>query len=135
MSSSWVDAYKFGTVDATTTSYEPVATGKPFNDAYRYMDWLLTVPLLLIELILVMDLDSVTTTKVSTQLGLAAGLMIILGYPGEITEDHGTRWFYWFLAMLPFCFIVYTLFIGLKDAVEKQPADARNLVSNARYVL
>merc|ERR1711988_1768969 len=22
-------------------------TGKPFNDAYRYMDWLLTVPLLL----------------------------------------------------------------------------------------
>ncbi len=26
-----------------------VATGIPFNDAYRYADWLLTVPLLLIE--------------------------------------------------------------------------------------
>merc|ERR1712039_179458 len=27
-----------------------------FNDAYRYMDWLLTVPLLLIEIVLVMKL-------------------------------------------------------------------------------
>jgi bacteriorhodopsin len=29
-----------------------------------YMDWLLTVPLLLIELILVMGLDDATTTEV-----------------------------------------------------------------------
>merc|ERR1712039_936531 len=32
--------------------YSP--TGHAFNDAYRYMDWLLTVPLLLIEIVLVM---------------------------------------------------------------------------------
>merc|ERR1740124_1867497 len=38
-------------------------TGKPFNDAYRYMDWLLTVPLLLIEIILVMKLDEAETTS------------------------------------------------------------------------
>ncbi|NBV51748.1 xanthorhodopsin, partial [bacterium] len=31
-------------------------TGEPFNDAYRYVDWLLTVPLLLTELVLVMKL-------------------------------------------------------------------------------
>ena len=28
-----------------------VASGTPFNDAYRYMDWLLTVPLLVVELL------------------------------------------------------------------------------------
>ena len=33
-------------------------TGAPFNDAYRYLGWLLTVPLLLIELILVMRLPA-----------------------------------------------------------------------------
>ena len=32
---------------------DPKLTGVPFNDAYRYMDWLLTVPLLLIEILLV----------------------------------------------------------------------------------
>merc|ERR1740129_441212 len=31
----------------------PTLTGAPFNDAYRHMDWLLTVPLLLIEMLLV----------------------------------------------------------------------------------
>merc|ERR1711953_1221207 len=46
---SWVDAYHYA-VDAE----HPTLTGVPFNDAYRYMDWLLTVPLLLIEILLVM---------------------------------------------------------------------------------
>merc|ERR1712146_625198 len=33
-------------------------TGVPFNDAYRYMDWLLTVPLLLMEIVLVRNLPA-----------------------------------------------------------------------------
>lgn len=135
MFNSWVDSYEFGAIDNDTNAYPDLtATGKPFNDAYRYMDWLLTVPLLLIELIMVMSLDEATTNDMCLKLGSAAALMIILGYPGEITMDHGTRWVFWFLAMLPFVFIVYTLFVGLKDAVEKQPAGARALVSQARYV-
>eukprot|EP01048_Picozoa_sp_COSAG05_P002338 COSAG05_NODE_93_length_19581_cov_53.686685_20_plen_284_part_00 len=132
---SWVESYDFGAIDNDSDAYPVLeATGKPFNDAYRYMDWLLTVPLLLIELIMVMSLDEATTNEMCLKLGSAAALMIVLGYPGEITMDHGTRWIFWFLAMLPFIFIVYTLFVGLKDAVEKQPAGARALVSQARYV-
>ena len=49
------------------------------------MDWLLTVPLLLIELIMVMGLDDKTTTELSIKLGSAAALMILLGYPGEVS--------------------------------------------------
>merc|ERR1712199_90700 len=41
--------------DADKYGYSP--TGISFNDAYRYVDWLLTVPLLLIEIVLVMRLD------------------------------------------------------------------------------
>ena len=98
------------------------------------MDWLLTVPMLLIELILVMGLDDATTTATCWKLGSAAALMIVLGYPGEISENMSTRWLFWVLAMIPFCYICYELFVGLKDAVDKQPANARGLVSNARYV-
>ena len=36
--------------------YEVTLTNEPFNDAYRYVDWFLTAPLLLIELLCVMDL-------------------------------------------------------------------------------
>merc|ERR1711959_499619 len=62
---SWVDAYEYPRANAgqeypdfRAQSYpDPKLTGVPFNDAYRYMDWLLTVPLLLIEIVLCMKLS------------------------------------------------------------------------------
>ena len=89
-------------------------TGTKFNDAYRYVDWLLTVPLLLIELILVMKLPLAETVSKSVRLGLLAALMIVLGYPGEVATSFGTRWLFFALSMIPFLFIVYELFTGLQ---------------------
>ncbi len=77
-------------------------TGTPFNDAYRYVDWLLTVPLLLIELILVMKLPKEETASLGWNLGLASALIVALGYPGEIQDVLRVRWFWWALAMIPF---------------------------------
>lgn len=109
-------------------------TGKPFNDAYRYVDWLLTVPLLLIELILVMKLSHEETVSRSFKLGTAAAVMVILGYPGEISSDMGTRWLWWVLAMIPFIYIVYELFFGLRASIEKQPEQTKALVRKACYL-
>ena len=44
------DAYTY----AGRSGMAPVLTGVPFNDAYRYMDGLLTVPLMLVEIQLAM---------------------------------------------------------------------------------
>merc|ERR1712078_577312 len=120
---SWVDAYEFpaseGGADAA-----PSLTGVPFNDAYRYMDWLLTVPLLLMELVLVMKFDTEAEAKQkSAVLGTVSALMIAFGYPGEtITEgpELSTRWMYWGVSMVPFLYIVYTLLVGLEAATEKE---------------
>jgi bacteriorhodopsin len=106
--------------------YSP--TGHAFNDAYRYMDWLLTVPLLLIEIVLVMKLSPEETKKQSLRLGVLSGLMILNGYPGESSGDASTRWTYWTLSMLPFCYIVYTLFFGLKESQDSQPEAVRDQV-------
>ena len=56
--------------------YTVTLAGAPFNDAYRYADWLLTVPLLLVELILVMRLPAEQTKRLSWSLGLASALMV-----------------------------------------------------------
>ncbi|MDJ0880086.1 MAG: bacteriorhodopsin-like [Gammaproteobacteria bacterium] len=109
-------------------------TGIAFNDAYRYVDWLLTVPLLLIELILVMRLSKEETYSKSLRLGLLAAIMIVLGYPGEISDDAGTRWIWWVLAMIPFIWIVYELFVGLRDSIAAQPENVRGLVNKARWL-
>lgn len=108
-------------------------TGVKFNDAYRYVDWLLTVPLLLIELILVMRLSRQETISKSIRLGSLAALMILLGYPGEISADSNMRWIFWVLAMIPFTIIVLELFNGLKTAIANQPASVRGLVNAARF--
>jgi len=110
------------------------ASGAIFNDAYRYVDWLLTVPLLLLELILVMGLSREETVKKGTMLSGLAALMVILGYPGEIAADSGTRWLWWTLSMIPFLIILYQLFVGLSKSIEAQPASVRGLVSSARWI-
>ena len=111
------------------------ATGKEFNRAYRYVDWLLTVPLLLLELILVMRLTRSETVSKSTALGGAAVLMIILGYPGEMSSNiGGTRLVFGILSMVPFLYIVYTLYTSLGEAIDRQPDDVKGLVKLARNV-
>lgn len=124
---SWTSS--FTVVNDTIT-----ATGVHFNDAYRYVDWLLTVPLLLIELILVMRLNPKETLSKSFRLGSLAALMIVLGYPGEVSQSSGTRWIWWALAMIPFVWIVYELFVGLKKSIASQPENVRGLVNGARIL-
>lgn len=108
------------------------ATATKFNDAYRYVDWLLTVPLLLIELILVMRLSREETVARGQKLAFAAALMILLGYPGEIASDPGTKAKWWILSMLPFIYIVMNLFSGLSKAINSQPESVRELIVTAR---
>ncbi|WP_372708349.1 bacteriorhodopsin-like [Brevundimonas sp.] len=109
-------------------------TGLAFNKAYRYVDWLLTVPLLLIELILVMRLSQSETISKATKLGIAAALMIILGYPGEIADDNTTRAIWGTLSTIPFLYIVWELFKGLGAAIERQPESVRGLIKSARLL-
>jgi len=114
---SWVEAYKY-----SAGKPGPELTGVPFNDAYRYMDWLLTVPLLLIEILLVMKLDEATYSAKSKTLGVGSALMIISGYYGEltVTGDLTPRWICWFVSMCFFVYIVYELLVGLKAATDSE---------------
>lgn len=128
---SWVDAFA---VTESGGAYTVSLSGSPFNDAYRYVDWLLTVPLLLIELILVMKLPAEETKSLSVKLGVASAVMVALGYPGEIQDDLSQRWVWWAAAMLPFCYVVFSLLIGLGEATHKQPDSVKGLVVAARYL-
>merc|ERR1740122_845310 len=120
---SWVEAYSYsagGIRDGALDITAPQLTGVPFNDAYRYMDWLLTVPLLLIEILLVMKLDEATFNAKAKSLGVGSALMIVSGYYGEltVTGDLTPRWICWFISMAFFLYIVQELLVGLSEATE-----------------
>jgi len=155
---SWDAAYTISESEAvagTVTTYTVAKSGKSFNDAYRYVDWLLTVPLLLIELILVMDLPAAKTRTLAWQLGLASALMVAIGYPGEVADEANTRWICFGLAIIPFIFVLYNLLVGLapksvegledeEEEDEEDPAlgaasvysneNVQSLIAYARYL-
>jgi len=122
---SWVDAYHYSAGKIEHGAMEmkaPEMTGIPFNDAYRYMDWLLTVPLLLIEILLVMKIDEKEYNTKAWNLGVSSALMIASGYYGElvVSGDLTPRWLCWFVSMIFFLYIVNELLNGLAAATASE---------------
>ena len=111
------------------------AAGHSFNEGYRYVDWLLTVPLLLAELIVVLALARKLQTSLLLRLIPASALMIALGYPGEISGDNFTRNVWGLLSTIPFLYILYVLFVELTKSLDRQPEAVRKTVSNMRLLL
>jgi bacteriorhodopsin len=133
---SWAGAFNREVVDGAAMF---VASGKPFNDFYRYADWLLTVPLLMVELIAVMALGRKESAKYLKVLIPAVILMIVLGYPGENAistgGSAGAIWGWFIASMIPFLIILGVLFTQLSAAIAKQPEQVRGLLNFARVVV
>ncbi len=126
---SWADAFTY-----TDGTY--VQDGVPFNEAYRYVDWMLTVPLLLAELVVVLKLDRSKTRSLLVRLTVAALAMIIAGYPGELAAPDSTAKIVWgVIGTLPFLYIVYVLFVELGNSLGRQAPGVMRLLSALRWIL
>lgn len=106
-----------------------------FNEAYRYVDWLLTVPLLLVEVIAVLALAKEVSKSLLMRLVPASAAMIALGYPGEISNDQNTQILYGVLSTLPFLYILYVLFVELGKSLDRQPEGVAATVGRLRLLL
>jgi bacteriorhodopsin len=125
---SWHDAFRL-----ENGTY--VLTGLPFNDAYRYVDWFLTVPLLCAELVSVMNLKPGVRGPLMGKLVVAAALMIGLGYPGEIATDTTTRTIWAVLSTIPFVYILFLLWGELSKAAKNESPAVKTLLMNTRLLL
>merc|ERR1711988_1754620 len=86
------------------------------------------------ELIFVMDLPAEETVTKAWRLGVGSGLMVALGYPGEVQNGPGARLQWWAFAMIPFIYVVYTLAVGLEEATKKMPPKIAATVRGARWL-
>ncbi len=125
-----VDAGTRGVAD----SFELVR-GVGFNEGYRYVDWLLTVPLLLFETIAVLALPRATRNSLLWKLIPASALMILLGWPGELTAEIGPKAIWGALSTIPFLFILYVLFVELSRAAKNQPNQVGKELAGLRWLL
>jgi bacteriorhodopsin len=106
-----------------------------FNEAYRYVDWILTVPLLLVEVVAVLALAKEASKSMMTRLVPASAAMIILGYPGEISTNNGTKILWGVLSTIPFLYILYVLFVELGNSLDRQPEGVAATVGRLRLLL
>lgn len=126
---SWEEAYTL------TGAGTYVASGKPFNDAYRYVDWLLTVPLLVAELVAVLALPKGRRGPLMAKLVIASALMIMLGYPGELSADTGTRVAWGLASTVPFLYILWVLYSELGKAAADNSGETKILLRNTQLLL
>jgi bacteriorhodopsin len=110
-----------------------------YNVGYRYVDWLLTVPLLLVELVAVLALAKAAQSSILNRLVPAATAMIVLGYPGDAKiailniPNEASVW--GLLSTIPFIYILYVLFIELGKSLVRQSAEVQKKVRILRLLL
>ena len=113
--------------------------GAVYNVGYRYVDWLLTVPLLLVELVAVLALAKAAQSSILNRLVPAATAMIVLGYPGDAKiailniPNEASVW--GLLSTIPFIYILYVLFIELGKSLVRQSAEVQKKVRILRLLL
>ena len=127
-----LDSFKEAAVDMTVNISG--AQGS-FNEAYRYVDWLLTVPLLLVEVVAVLALTKSVSRSLIMRLVPASAAMIALGYPGEISSNQSTQILYGVLSTIPFLYILYVLFIELGKSLVNQPEGVAATIGRLRLLL
>ena len=117
-------------------SFEKAAMGEGlFNEAYRYVDWIVTVPLLLTELVLVLSISAERRKALLTKLVPYSAAMIALGYPGEITGDTTMKWVWWAASMVFFVLILATLFGELSRQIQSERPEVQATLKGLRTVL
>lgn len=108
------------------------STGGDFPTAVRYIDWLLTTPLLLLTFPILLELgrDSV---KVFLQLVLLDVAMIVLAFVAEISPMGSRDWWLFFgLSCLCEVFILAILFFSLRTPIFEAPAELATSLQVAR---
>jgi len=89
---------------------------------YRYIDWLLTVPLLIIEFYLILKAVTNVAASLFYKLFVGSIVMLVFGYMGEAGLMSAMPAF--IVGMLAWLYIIHTLWMG-------EGAEARNASANA----
>lgn len=111
-------------------------TGLPFNYAYRYTDWLGTVPLLLSAILLVLDVGREKSASLVTRMVVSAVLMIGLGYLGEVQHvDMLARALWGAAATVPFLYIMYVLWHEVGRVLRFESGRVQRLFFTLRRML
>lgn len=125
---NWTAAFAF---DVEKGRYFLAQGQDLFNNGYRYLNWLIDVPMLLFQILFVVTLTRSNFTSIRNQFWFSGAGMIITGYIGQFYEvSNVTAFFTWgAISTLFFFHILYLMRKVIKEGKEGTPAKARKALS------
>jgi len=101
-----------------------VATGGS-PTVFRYVDWLLTVPLQIIEFYLILAAIAVVAASVFWRLLIASVVMLVAGYLGEVNaSDTNMLWICFAIGLLSWFYIIREVFVGEASKINASSGSA-----------
>ena len=102
---------------------------------YRYIDWLITVPLLMVEFYLILRAITAVSGGVFWRLMIGSIVMLAAGYMGEAGIISPILGFV--VGIVGWAYILYEIFYGEagKVAAEKAPASVQSAFSTMRWIV
>ncbi len=100
---------------------------------FRYVDWILTVPLQIIEFYLILAAITVVSVSLFWRLLIASLVMLIAGYLGEVNSDSSSMlWVLFIIGLAAWVYIIYEIFAGEASKISaEQGTEASKKAFNA----
>lgn len=111
-----------------------VATGST-PTVFRYIDWLITVPLLMIEFYLILSAIAKVPTGVFWRLMIGTLVMLVGGYLGE--AGYMNTWIAFIIGMVGWAYILYEIFAGEASKINAQsaPPSVQSAFNTMRWIV
>ena len=92
---------------------------------FRYVDWLLTVPLQIVEFYLILAAIAVVGASLFWRLLIASVVMLVAGYLGEVNPDAGAMlWGGFIVGTAAWLYIIYEIFAGEASKINAEQGTA-----------
>lgn len=112
---SWVRAF---TLDTTTGQYALNPDNDPFTNGYRYLNWLIDVPMLLFQILFVVEISKRRLGSIRNQFFFSGPMMIVTGYIGQFYQVTNPALFYLWgtLSTIFFAHVLYLMYRLIQDS-------------------
>ncbi len=108
-----------------------------FLHGYRYLNWIVTVPVLLSQLIFALALSADRARTVRLQLIVSGVAMVVLGYVGQLyeTTELMPLLVWGALSTVPFVYLLIVIFREVGIALPSLQGEGRVTLSNLRLLM
>lgn len=133
---SWTDAYVY-----ENGAYVLAEKADLFTNGFRYLYWLIDVPMLLIQILFVAGIVGAARRSYMVRFAFAGVLMIVTGYIGQFFEPGRTNenfiaWAVWgFLSTLFFFWVLILITRVIREGAAKCTSSCRRVIVEVELCL